>query len=445
MTLTESTVSRPTANWDDYRYGPCRSGNEISRWSRRRPGCQSFHGLPLYQRRGGDALGARLFERGRSGYTLTAAGEEMVALAVRMADDINGFERRIAGRDVKPSGELRVTTNDSIMAHLMMPIFSSFLTACPDIRLDIVVSNSPLNLSSAMRTWPSAPPPRHRTRWSAGASAPSAGRSMAPKRLPGRGSRAISSAERWIGPVRAWSTSRPRAGSSGRWPTERVDRCASTPFWAWPRPCGASESLGLAALLHRRYDAASPACPTKAARYRRWHLAPDPPRPQAVCPRPRLHGPYLGSADKLRPVLEGAAGIQGARTSRPLVELHLEEAGGVNASTYLRSVKSKSGRDVRAPGKLYPYPISTTTRPRTLPSTISAGGRRTSSKGTEVVMASSLSRSSRRRGGARPPAHHAWAVRRIDAEQGDAAQDEGRDAGGQVHARARPQAATAPP
>ena len=65
---------------------------------------------------------------------MTAAAP--TALAVRMADDITGFERRIAGRDVKPSGELRVTTNDSIMAHLMMPVFSSFLNACPDIRLD---------------------------------------------------------------------------------------------------------------------------------------------------------------------------------------------------------------------------------------------------------------------------------------------------------------------
>ena len=34
---------------------------------------------------------------------------------------------------------------------------------------------------------------------------------------------------------------------------------------------------------------------------------------------------------------------------------------------------------------------------------------------------------------------------RIDAEQRDAAQDERRDAGRQVHAPARPQAATAPP
>jgi DNA-binding transcriptional LysR family regulator len=58
-------------------------------------------------------LGSRLFERARTGYVPTPAGEEMVALASRMFDEVIEFERRVSGRDVKPSGELRVTTNDS--------------------------------------------------------------------------------------------------------------------------------------------------------------------------------------------------------------------------------------------------------------------------------------------------------------------------------------------
>jgi DNA-binding transcriptional LysR family regulator len=94
-----------------------------------------------------ETLGTRLFERGRAGYALTAAGEEMVALAGRMSEEITGFERRIAGRDVKPSGELRVTTNDTMMAHLMAPVVASFLSTFPDVKLDVVVSNASLNLS----------------------------------------------------------------------------------------------------------------------------------------------------------------------------------------------------------------------------------------------------------------------------------------------------------
>lgn len=94
-----------------------------------------------------ETLGARIFERGRGGYALTPAGEEMVALAVRMNQEITTFERRIAGRDIKPSGELRITINDTAMAFLMAPVFASFLKACPDIRLDIIVTNAALNLS----------------------------------------------------------------------------------------------------------------------------------------------------------------------------------------------------------------------------------------------------------------------------------------------------------
>jgi DNA-binding transcriptional LysR family regulator len=92
-------------------------------------------------------LGSRLFERARTGYAPTPAGEEMVTLATRMLDDITDFERRVAGRDVKPSGELRITTNDSLVAHLATPIFGAFRQSYPEISLDIVIENRALNLS----------------------------------------------------------------------------------------------------------------------------------------------------------------------------------------------------------------------------------------------------------------------------------------------------------
>lgn len=92
-------------------------------------------------------LGTRLFERARSGYVPTATGEEMVCLAERMAEEVVAVERRITGQDLRPSGELRVTTNDTMVVHLLTPIFASFRKAYPEIRLDIVVANPSLNLS----------------------------------------------------------------------------------------------------------------------------------------------------------------------------------------------------------------------------------------------------------------------------------------------------------
>lgn len=94
-----------------------------------------------------EQLGVRIFERARSGYILTPAGEEMVSLASRMADSIVEFERRIAGQDVRPSGELRVTTTDTIFSHLVSPMFCAFARKYPDIRLDFVIENRTLNLS----------------------------------------------------------------------------------------------------------------------------------------------------------------------------------------------------------------------------------------------------------------------------------------------------------
>jgi DNA-binding transcriptional LysR family regulator len=71
----------------------------------------------------------------------------MVKLAHRMADDIVDFERRLSGQDLRPQGEVRVTTNDTFAVHLLPPIFASFRKAHPGITLDVVIGNQQLNLS----------------------------------------------------------------------------------------------------------------------------------------------------------------------------------------------------------------------------------------------------------------------------------------------------------
>ena len=92
-------------------------------------------------------IGIIIFERHRTGYSLTSAGEEMVQLAMRMDEDVNAFTRKLMGNKLIPSGELRVTTNDTLLVYLLMPIFASFRRAYPTINLDIVLSNQVLNLS----------------------------------------------------------------------------------------------------------------------------------------------------------------------------------------------------------------------------------------------------------------------------------------------------------
>lgn len=94
-----------------------------------------------------ERLGTRVFERSRAGYTLTAAGEEMLSIAGQMAESVYDFERRLAGMDARPTGELRVTTTDTIFEHLLAPIFAEFRRQYPGIILDVVIESRALNLS----------------------------------------------------------------------------------------------------------------------------------------------------------------------------------------------------------------------------------------------------------------------------------------------------------
>jgi DNA-binding transcriptional LysR family regulator len=93
------------------------------------------------------AVGARLFERSRTGYEPTSAGEEMIALATTMAESVLEFERRVAGRDVKPTGELSVTTPESIGQHFMPAIVTQFQAQNPGIVVELILSNQVLDLS----------------------------------------------------------------------------------------------------------------------------------------------------------------------------------------------------------------------------------------------------------------------------------------------------------
>jgi DNA-binding transcriptional LysR family regulator len=56
-------------------------------------------------------LGVRLFDRLATGYTTTTAGEDICQFAERMEEDTAALDRRINGRDLRPSGILRVTSN----------------------------------------------------------------------------------------------------------------------------------------------------------------------------------------------------------------------------------------------------------------------------------------------------------------------------------------------
>ena len=94
-----------------------------------------------------DRLGVRLFDRSRTGYSATLAGEKAAAAARRIEREVLEVERRVAGQDLRPSGTVRVTTVDSLLAGLLSPIFSDFRKRHPDISLEVALSVQLFNLS----------------------------------------------------------------------------------------------------------------------------------------------------------------------------------------------------------------------------------------------------------------------------------------------------------
>src|SRR5919199_724886 len=107
-------------------------------------------------------LGVKLFEKRREGLLPRPAGEEMAALAERMEEQVLGLERRLMGRDLRPSGSVRITTPDDMLLGLVAPLLARFRDAYPEIDVEVVVSNAVLNLTKRdadIAVRPTAQPP----------------------------------------------------------------------------------------------------------------------------------------------------------------------------------------------------------------------------------------------------------------------------------------------
>lgn len=107
-------------------------------------------------------LGVALFDRGRAGYTPTAAGEDVAAAARRIETEVAEVERRVVGQDLRPTGTVRVTTTDTLLLGVLSPVFAAFRRKHPEIELEIAVSNAVFDLAKReadVAVRPAAAPP----------------------------------------------------------------------------------------------------------------------------------------------------------------------------------------------------------------------------------------------------------------------------------------------
>jgi DNA-binding transcriptional LysR family regulator len=92
-------------------------------------------------------LQTRLFDRLRSGYLPTEAGELLAQEARAIAPRVADIQRRLLGRDLRLTGNVRVTTAFVTMAYLLPEALAAFARAQPGIEVEIAESGALLDLS----------------------------------------------------------------------------------------------------------------------------------------------------------------------------------------------------------------------------------------------------------------------------------------------------------
>ena len=92
------------------------------------------------------AAGVRLFEQKADGYTVTPAGQDVFETACELEELVIGLHRRVAGRDLKLSGPVRVTLPDPY-APLLAPIMRDFSRAHPGIDVTLLLGTGYVDMA----------------------------------------------------------------------------------------------------------------------------------------------------------------------------------------------------------------------------------------------------------------------------------------------------------
>ncbi len=92
-------------------------------------------------------VGELLFERGRRGYMPTELGGELVVFAERIETELLAAREAAFHSESQPSGVLRITTTDTILHSLLLPVLGRFGARYPGLQLELVVTNTLANLS----------------------------------------------------------------------------------------------------------------------------------------------------------------------------------------------------------------------------------------------------------------------------------------------------------
>ena len=92
-------------------------------------------------------LGARLFDRKQTGYSLTEGGEAIRFKAEEVEEAVLALEREALGRDLRAGGKVRLATAEDIATFAIAPRLPEFRRAYPGITIEMVASWDVVNLT----------------------------------------------------------------------------------------------------------------------------------------------------------------------------------------------------------------------------------------------------------------------------------------------------------
>lgn len=93
-----------------------------------------------------ESSGARFFDRAPSGYVLTEAGRELLAIGGDLEARVLAFSRQLSGLDARLEGEVTVATAEPLALKLA-GLLQAFRRSYPGISVRLFVSNAPVDLA----------------------------------------------------------------------------------------------------------------------------------------------------------------------------------------------------------------------------------------------------------------------------------------------------------
>src|SRR5579862_1052235 len=96
-----------------------------------------------------ERLGVRLLSRTTRSVSTTEAGETLLRSLRPALDDIASGLMAVGALRDQPSGTVRITATKHAVTAVVMPALPSYLTAFPDVRLELVVDDALTDIVSA--------------------------------------------------------------------------------------------------------------------------------------------------------------------------------------------------------------------------------------------------------------------------------------------------------